>query len=80
MTATDHLLFYGALRGLTAAASSAAAHALITQLGIERHRNLPAGGYSGGTKRKLSVAVSLVGDPAVVLLAGAYTRQLFSST
>lgn len=68
MTAMDHLLFYGALRGLTPKTAAAAAEALIDRLGIRSHAHLPAGGYSGGTRRKVSVAISLLGDPAVVLL------------
>ena len=68
MTAVDHLLFYGALRGLTGVAAAAAADSLVDRLGLRHHAHLTAGGYSGGTRRKLSVAIALVGDPAVVLL------------
>ena len=68
MTAREHLAFFGTLRGLSRAAANDAASALIRRLGLEKYADVPAAGYSGGTKRKLSVAIALVGDPAVVLL------------
>ena len=68
MTAVDHLLLYASLRGFAPARAVSTARDLIDRLGIQKYATLPASGYSGGTKRKLSVAISLVGDPAVVLL------------
>lgn len=68
MTAVDHLLLYASLRGFKASRAVSTARDLIAALGIQKYAHLPASGYSGGTKRKLSVAISLVGDPAVVFL------------
>jgi ATP-binding cassette subfamily A (ABC1) protein 3 len=37
-------------------------------LGLEDHRNKPAGTLSGGNKRKVCVAQALVGSPPIILL------------
>lgn len=70
LTGREHLLFYGRLKGLEGAALFRA-----VEQGL-RSVNLWNGGvadkaakqYSGGMKRRLSVAISLVGDPLVVYL------------
>ena len=41
---------------------------LCTQLGLRAYADRTAGSYSGGNRRKLSVGIALVGDPACVLL------------
>ena len=40
----------------------------ISKLDLMRHKSKPVRELSGGNKRKLSVAIALVGDPDVVLL------------
>ena len=40
----------------------------IKQLNLKDHRNKLAGTLSGGNKRKLSVAMALIGNPAIILL------------
>lgn len=40
----------------------------IDQLELTPHRKKLAGRLSGGMKRKLCVAIALIGDPEVVLL------------
>jgi len=40
----------------------------IKDLGLEIHRNKQSGTLSGGNKRKLSVAIAIIGNPSVVLL------------
>lgn len=70
LTAREHLLFYGRLKGLRGAALSDQVSEAL------RSVNLLSGGagdrvvstYSGGMKRRLSVAISMVGDPQVVFL------------
>lgn len=34
-------------------------------MGLKQYCDRPAGGYSGGNKRKLSVAIAMIGDPQV---------------
>ena len=37
-------------------------------LNLEKYRHVEAGKYSGGNKRKLTVAIALIGYPAIILL------------
>ena len=37
----------------------------IDEMGLRQYCDRPAGGYSGGNKRKLSVAIAMIGDPQV---------------
>eukprot|EP00850_Spirogloea_muscicola_P003309 SM000013S26478 [mRNA] locus=s13:611469:617905:+ [translate_table: standard] len=70
LTAREHLLFYGRLKNLR----GPALHQAVTQSlqsvnllssGVE---NKKAGTYSGGMKRRLSVAIALIGNPLVVYM------------
>lgn len=40
----------------------------IVKLGLADHRLTAAGSLSGGNKRKLSVAIAIVGNPSIILL------------
>lgn len=40
----------------------------ISKLGLTDHRRKPTGTLSGGNKRKVSVAISIVGNPPIILL------------
>jgi ABC-type multidrug transport system ATPase subunit len=39
-----------------------------SQVGLANNADKPCGTLSGGGKRKLSLAIALIGDPPVVLL------------
>lgn len=41
---------------------------LLSRLGLIQYADRVAASYSGGNRRKLSVGIALVGDPACVLL------------
>jgi ABC-type multidrug transport system ATPase subunit len=41
---------------------------VIQKLGLELYMSRPAGSLSGGNKRKLSVAIAIVGNPPIILL------------
>ncbi|CAN4100427.1 unnamed protein product [Withania somnifera] len=70
LTGREHLLFYGRLKNLKGAALSGAVEKSLKSF------NLSQGGvadrlakkYSGGMRRRLSVAISLIGDPKVVYM------------
>ena len=47
---------------------SGAVAGLLERVGLSSQADNECGSYSGGNKRKLSVAVALVGEPRVVLL------------
>lgn len=40
----------------------------VRKLGLSQYAEREAGGYSGGNKRKLSTAISLIGSPPVIFL------------
>eukprot|EP00955_Chlamydomonas_euryale_P102914 365452-Chlamydomonas_euryale.AAC.20 len=57
------------LRGMDWRSAPSAAGVLLQRVGLPaRDTDRPVGTYSGGNRRKLAVAVALVGDPQVVLL------------
>ena len=68
LTAREHLLMLGRLKGISEAALPALAEDLIQRLGLKEYADKPAARYSGGTKRKLSLALAILGFPPVVML------------
>jgi ABC-type multidrug transport system ATPase subunit len=68
MNAYETLWFFGRIRGIKPDILQARVEALIEQTGLRPHAHRPCGTYSGGNKRKLSLAVALIGDPKVLLL------------
>ncbi|KAJ1419179.1 P-loop containing nucleoside triphosphate hydrolase protein [Ochromonadaceae sp. CCMP2298] len=68
MTAYETLWFFGRIRGIPADVLTVRVHDLVRQVGLLRFAHKPCGTYSGGNKRKLSLAVALVGDPRVLFL------------
>ena len=68
LTVSEHLYFYAALRGVPEAQQDAVVTQKIAQVGLTEKANVRAGSLSGGMKRKLSLAISLVGDSKAVFL------------
>ncbi len=69
MTAYETVAFYLQLHGSTPAHRIASqANRLIDRLGLATYRDVQAGTYSGGNKRKLSIAIALAGNPDLVFL------------
>ncbi|ANB15377.1 ATP-binding cassette multidrug transporter PDR5 [Sugiyamaella lignohabitans] len=66
MKVVEILRFYGKLRGLHEIDNHV--EKIIEAVGIVRFRDRMAYKLSGGNKRKLSLAVALIGNPAVLLL------------
>lgn len=68
LTGEEHLRMYGTIKGLTSEQLDVAVPNLVQQLGLQAHAKRQAGGYSGGNKRKLSVAIAMIGNPKIVFL------------
>jgi ABC-type Na+ transport system ATPase subunit NatA len=68
LTAYETLYFFGRIRGVSEGVLERRVQSLIKQTGLLPHAHRPCGTYSGGNKRKLSLAVALIGDPKVLLL------------
>ncbi|KAG8475744.1 hypothetical protein CXB51_032542 [Gossypium anomalum] len=70
LTGREHLLFYGRLKNLKGFALNQAVEGSLKSVNLfhggvaDKH----VGKYSGGIKRRLSVAISLIGDPKVVFM------------
>jgi len=68
LSVTGHLKLFARLRGVPEKELNGLVDAVIDQLELSPHRYKLAGRLSGGMKRKLCVAIALIGDPAVCLL------------
>ncbi|KAJ3033330.1 hypothetical protein HDV00_006486 [Rhizophlyctis rosea] len=69
LTVEEHLLFYARLKGVPASEEKAAAEHSMRTVSLDGpFRTRLSKGLSGGEKRRLSIAIALVGDPSVVFL------------
>ncbi|PWA21189.1 hypothetical protein CCH79_00009352 [Gambusia affinis] len=68
LTGREHLELYARLRGVPEDSVSKVAQWGVKKLGLTQYAEQEAGGYSGGNKRKLSTAISLIGAPPVIFL------------
>jgi ATP-binding cassette subfamily A (ABC1) protein 3 len=69
LSALAHLRLFAALKGLRPGPETEAEAArLLDALDLTEHAHKPSAALSGGNRRKLSVALALVGDPPVVIL------------
>ncbi|CAL8463070.1 g2604 [Coccomyxa elongata] len=72
LTVWEHLLLFCAIKGISGGAFSRAAEAASSQImeavGLQDKRNCKADALSGGMKRKLQVALALLGSSKVILL------------
>ncbi|CEO96993.1 hypothetical protein PBRA_005597 [Plasmodiophora brassicae] len=64
LTARQHLTLFAALKG----ASADDVEAVLGQCGLAGHADRPAGDFSGGMKRKVTLAMALLGRPELVFL------------
>ncbi|MGP3918337.1 ATP-binding cassette domain-containing protein [Nonomuraea sp. 10N515B] len=68
LTGTQNLVLIGRLLGLSRLAARARAAELLARFGLEEAAGRPASGYSGGMRRRLDLAVSLVSSPRILFL------------
>ncbi|GAA2577970.1 daunorubicin resistance protein DrrA family ABC transporter ATP-binding protein [Dactylosporangium fulvum] len=68
LTGTENLVLIGQLLDLRRADAKARAAQLLADFDLTEAANRPAKTYSGGMRRRLDLAASLVGRPAVVYL------------
>lgn len=68
MTSHEMLWFFGRLRGIPSRTLTTRIDSLASSCGLVPHLQRPARYLSGGNKRKLSLAIALIGDPKVLLL------------
>jgi ABC-2 type transport system ATP-binding protein len=68
LTGTDNLVMFGQLHRLSTKDARNRAAQLIRQFGLSEAANKPLKVYSGGMKRKLDLAVSLIVAPPILFL------------
>ena len=68
LTVSEHLELYARIKGLTGLAMTRAVDQLLDQLNLRPFTHNLSKTLSGGNKRKLSVAMALIGSPQVLFL------------
>uniref|UniRef100_A0AAF5RWN1 ABC transporter domain-containing protein n=2 Tax=Wuchereria bancrofti TaxID=6293 RepID=A0AAF5RWN1_WUCBA len=68
LTAREHLRHYSLLRGVKKEDVDMVVNWALSKLQLNPYADEIASNYSGGNKRKLSVAIALVADPPLLLL------------
>ena len=68
LTGREHLELYARIKGIVERDIPGAVENKILEMGLKQYADNPAGTYSGGNKRKLSVAIAMIGDPSIVFL------------
>jgi ABC-2 type transport system ATP-binding protein len=68
LTVQENLHFYGMLYGLCGKERTQKVEALISLLDLKEHQKIPFDELSTGMKQRLSIAKSLLNDPAVLFL------------
>ncbi|CAK9091341.1 ABC transporter A family member 7 (ABC transporter ABCA.7) [Durusdinium trenchii] len=67
LSSTEHLYFYGKFQGMSGSQIKQQGGALLRQVKLDKLTR-PAGNYSGGMKRRLSMTIAALGNKRVVLL------------
>ncbi len=68
LSVEETLKFYALIKGIRTEKIKGVVEKAIKDLNLKDHRNKLAGTLSGGNKRKLSVAMALIGNPPIILL------------
>src|SRR6202158_782053 len=68
LTAAENLQFFGRIYGVKQSDLRDRTDELLALVGLDAHRNSQVGIFSGGMKRRLHLAVSLVHKPKLILL------------
>ncbi|KAJ9460508.1 ABC transporter A family member 1 [Diplonema papillatum] len=68
LTCFEHLVFYGALKGVPAKNLREQVLSMLEQVGLSDKESVYSEALSGGMKRKLSVGIALMGDSKFVIL------------
>eukprot|EP00256_Glycine_max_P032193 XP_006576815.1 ABC transporter A family member 1 isoform X1 [Glycine max] len=70
LTVREHLELYARIKGVPDFAIDNVCVVMekLTEFDLLKHANKPSFSLSGGNKRKLSVAIAMIGDPPIVIL------------
>ena len=76
LTGREHLELYARIKGIAEEDISKVVNSKIVEMDLSEYADRAANTYSGGNKRKLSVAIAMIGEPSIVFLDG----KLFDPT
>ena len=68
LTGREHLELYSIIKGIPQFKIPEQIDCILKDLDLEEYADVVTGSYSGGNKRKLSVAIALLGNPSIVFL------------
>lgn len=68
LTARENLVLFGRLRGLSRADAAARTRQLLAEFGLVKDADRPVTGFSGGMRRRLDVATSMIVRPEVLFV------------
>ncbi|GFZ07755.1 ATP-binding cassette A2 [Actinidia rufa] len=68
LSGREHLHLFAGIKGLPPASIKSVAEKSLAEVRLTEAARTRAGSYSGGMKRRLSVAIALIGDPKLVIL------------
>ena len=68
MTVMEHLIFYSRIKGILGKYRNEIIRRQIEEMDLKEYVNVRAEKLSGGNKRKLSVAMAMIGNPPIVFL------------
>ncbi|KAM7505445.1 hypothetical protein LguiB_004349 [Lonicera macranthoides] len=68
LTVQEHLELYGRIKGVPDYKLDDVVTEKLLEFDLMKHANKPSFALSGGNKRKLSVAIAMIGDPPIVIL------------
>ncbi|KAL4432497.1 hypothetical protein ABPG74_013351 [Tetrahymena malaccensis] len=68
LTAREHLELFAAIKGIPSDQREQAVSEKLDELNLRKFENVVARTYSGGNKRKLSVAIAMLGNPPIAFL------------
>eukprot|EP01132_Coremiostelium_polycephalum_P005009 gene5009-6238_t len=68
MSGRDHLLFYGRMKNLDGKELDLIVDKSLAEVMLTDAQDKPVNEYSGGMKRRLSLAISLIGYPSAIVL------------
>jgi ABC-type multidrug transport system ATPase subunit len=68
LSVEEHLYLFGRIKGIPSDSLDSVVSAFIEVANLGAYRHRQAGNLSGGNKRKLSLAIALIGNPLTVTL------------
>ncbi|EGR27275.1 hypothetical protein IMG5_199550 [Ichthyophthirius multifiliis] len=68
LTAREHLNLYASIKGIPKSIRAELVQKKLEEMDLLKFEGYCAGTFSGGNKRKLSVAIAMIGNPSIIFL------------